>query len=98
MIANMPARRILDDKRRYDDGAVMQVLVWEVPKSVPGSAHRYKYRLYYGTPGRRLVGYDNERGKGDHRHVGDRERPYVFISLERLFEDFLLDIEEARTR
>ena len=97
MIANMPARRIVDDKRHYDDGAVMQVLVWEVPKSVPGSAHRYKDRLYYGYPGRRLVGYDNERGKGDHRHVGDSVQPYVFISLERLFEDFLSDIEEART-
>ena len=64
---------------------------------MPGSAHRYKYRLYYGYPGRRLVGYDNERGKGDHRHVGDTAQPYVFISLERLFEDFLSDIEEART-
>lgn len=94
----MQARLILDDKRHYEDGAVLQVCVWEVPAPVPGSAHRFKYRLYYGYRGRRLVGYDNERGKGDHRHLEGRQARYTFISLERLFEDFLADVERRRTR
>ena len=47
--------------------------IWKVPSPVQGSAHELKYRLFYGYPGRRLVCYDNERGKGDHRHIDGRE-------------------------
>ena len=67
-----------------------------VPGSVPGSSHAFKYSLYYGYPGRRVVGYDNERGKGDHRHVGDREESYPFSSVEALIADFLSDVKRAR--
>ena len=38
-----------------------------------------------------LVRYDNETGKGDHRHYGDREEAYSFESLEKLLEDFRED-------
>ncbi len=55
-----------------------------------------KYRLYYGYPGKCLVRYDNERGKGDHRHDGDRETSYSFISVEQLIQDFKADIERLR--
>jgi hypothetical protein len=44
--------------------------IWEVASPVIGSAHKLKYSLFYGVNGKRLVGYDNERGKGDHRHIG----------------------------
>lgn len=36
--------------------------------------------------------YDNERGKGDHRHVGKTEEPYAFTTPEALFRDFVADI------
>lgn len=39
------------------------------------------------------VRYDNERRKGDHRHVGDREEEYVFATIEQLLEDFRSDVE-----
>ncbi|WP_286351194.1 toxin-antitoxin system TumE family protein [Geobacter sulfurreducens] len=42
-----------------------------------------------------MVRYDNERGKGDHRHVVDGEQPYVFTSLEKLFADFEGDVREV---
>jgi len=42
------------------------------------SMHRLKYSLFYGRPGVREVGYDNERGKGDHRHFRGVETDYVF--------------------
>jgi hypothetical protein len=58
--------------------------------------HRLKYSLFYGRPGERLVGYDNERGKGDHKHLGDRELPYAFVSIERLLADFRADVEAIR--
>jgi hypothetical protein len=42
------------------------------------------------------VGYDNERGKGDHRHYGDHEEPYAFTSIEQLAADFQADVPRLR--
>ncbi len=67
-----------------------------MPEKVPPSAHRLKYSLFYGRPGERLVGYDNERGKGDHRHYGQREESYRFTSIEDLLADFRRDVESLR--
>ncbi len=93
----VPATRIFHDKAIYpDDGAIVEMTIWEVPDPVPGSAHRLKYSLFYGYPGRRVVSYDNERGKGDHRHRGDLEEPYTFTTVEQLVADFLADVRKAR--
>src|SRR5688500_8732588 len=91
MIANMKAELLQRDKIVCDDGAILEMLIWRVPEPVRGSAHAYKYRLFYGLPGKRLVCYDNERSKGDHRHVGEEETPYVFTDVETLVRDFLAD-------
>jgi hypothetical protein len=80
------------------NGSIVQMRVWEVPVPVLGSAHRFKYSLYYGRNGVRLVGYDNERGKGDHKHIDGVEYPYEFVSVEKLVSDFLADVEAARRR
>jgi len=60
------------------------------------SKHRLKYSLFYGWPGRRLVDYDNERGKGDHRHVQGTEAAYAFSTPEQLIEDFMADVRRSR--
>jgi hypothetical protein len=90
------ARLLFHRKRHYDDGAILEMKLWLVPIAVRGSQHALKYSLYYGRDGKRLVGYDNERGKGDHRHYGGREDPYIFVSPEDLIEDFLADVEFLR--
>ena len=92
----MKATRIFYDRMDYPDGAILEMTIWAVPEPVPGSAHALKYSLFYGYPGRRLVGYDNERGKGDHRHVEGREEPYTFTTPEKLVADFLADVENLR--
>jgi hypothetical protein len=38
--------------------------------------------------------YDNELGKGDHRHLSDREEPYRFSTPEQLIADFRADVKE----
>jgi hypothetical protein len=73
-----PATLILHRKRRPDDGAISEMKLWVVPSPVRGSRHRFRYSLFYGRRGERLIGYDNEPGKGDHRHYGNREEPYHF--------------------
>lgn len=89
---------LLRRRRIYDDGTISEVVLWQLPGPVLGSLHRFKYRLFYGTAGRRAVGYDNERGKGDHRHLDGVESPYTFISLDKLLADFEADVAELRTR
>jgi Family of unknown function (DUF6516) len=64
-----------------------------LPEPVPGSKHRYKYRLYFGRNGLRIVGYDNERGKGGHRHIDGSELPYDFTTVDQLLDDFFDEVE-----
>lgn len=80
----------------FDDGAILRMRVWELREPVPPGEHRFKYSLFYGRPGERLVLYDNERGKGDHRHYGDREEPCEFKDVETLRSDFLADVRRLR--
>jgi hypothetical protein len=87
---------LLRRRRYYDDGAISEVKLWLLPAPVLGSAHPFKYSLFYGYPGRRTVGYDNERGQGDHRHRDDVETPYRFTSLDTLLADFEADVERLR--
>jgi hypothetical protein len=93
---NMKATRAFYDRSEYPDGAVVEMTIWLVAKPVLGCTHSFKYSLFYGYPGKRVVGYDNERGKGDHRHVRGREEPYMFSVVEVLVADFLSDVRSAR--
>jgi hypothetical protein len=96
MVCHMKARLAFHDKQVLPDGSIVEMKIWEVPESVPGSKHRLKYSLFYGRPGQRLVGYDNERGRGGHRHIEDQEQPYSFSTPERLIDDFLADVRRLR--
>jgi hypothetical protein len=94
----MPAELIYGNKAQLKSGAIVEMVIWKLPHPDSERPHGYKYRLYYGRAGKRLVGYDNERGKGDHRHEGGREWPYVFISVDRLVEDFLADVRRLESK
>ena len=72
--------------------AFAEVTVWRVRQSVPPSEHVSKYRLAYVVAGECVLRYDNERGKGDHRHVGSGETPYAFSTPDQLMADFSADI------
>jgi hypothetical protein len=67
--------------------------LWRLPKPVEGSSHGFKYRLAYIVRGNCVLRYDNEVGKGDHRHFGGKESAYMFTTLEQLIADFQIDIE-----
>lgn len=83
----MQARLLL--KERTDLGeAFVELVIWELPRSVPGSAHHYKYRMALIKRGICVIRYDNEAGKGEHRHIQDRQEAYQFIDLDTLMRDF----------
>ena len=89
------AMLIVDTKTVLQDGRILQRKIWKLPQPEPGRPFGWKYSLYCGMDGRTIVRYDNETGKGDHRHVGAQERefPYAFTSLARLLADFASDVE-----
>ncbi len=84
------------EKRRFDDGATLEMKIYVVRSPVPGSRHRLKYSLFYGKDGVRLVDYDNEKPKGDHRHYGIVEEPYKFSTVDQLMADFMKDVAAIR--
>ena len=91
------ATLIAKSKEVRDDGTIVEIVVWELPKPVPPCVHHFKYRLFYGLPGQERVRYDNERGKGDHLHVAGSETGYNFVALDQLLDDFERDVQEWRS-
>jgi hypothetical protein len=89
----MAARRLIRTKVVKDGDSIEEIVVWLLDSPVPPCEHRYKYRLYFGSTERSYIRYDNERGKGDHRHVGSTEAGYRFTSLAQLLADFRHDVE-----
>jgi len=89
----MKARLLQKSREEFLGGIIVETVIWELPESLPERPHRLKYRLYCGRNGECIVRYDNETGKGDHRHYGSQEENYSFISFEKLIDDFLADVE-----
>lgn len=92
----MKAALLIRERVVYPDGSLAEIVVWRVPRPVPPATHRFKYRLAYVVGGKRVLGYDNERGKGDHRHAGGREEAFVFTSIDDLLARFVAEVETLR--
>ena len=96
-MANMTAQLSTRLRNVSSDGAILERVGWTVPEPVPPTDHGYKYRAVYVQDGQRIVGFDNERGKGDHCHLDGQELPYTFTSVEQLVEDFIAAVAARRT-
>lgn len=75
------------------DSVFVEILIWHVPVAVRSSLHEFKYSLALVSNGACVLRYDNEAGKGDHRHFGATEGPYPFTGIDPLLADFLADVE-----
>ena len=89
----MKAERLLDERHQVADEAFVELRVWRVPEPVRGSGHEYKYALAYVVRGVCVLRYDNEAGKGDHRHVGAVETAYQFTTPAQLLADFWTEVD-----
>jgi len=83
----MKAELLIDERHVLDPRMFVEIVVWQLPRPARGSAHRFKY-LALVVDGVCLLRYDNETGKGDHRHVHEVEEPYVFSDADTLLADF----------
>jgi len=82
----------MDRRVAVSETAFAELVLWAVPRPVRGSRHGDRYRLAFVARGVCVLRYDNEAGKGDHRHMGAQERPYAFVDPDRLVADFFADV------
>lgn len=97
MLANMNAEPLLHERHALDADSFVELRVWRVPKRVPGSPHSFKYALAYVVRNECVLRYDNEAGKGDHKHIGVDEVAYRFTTPEQLLADFWADVDSWRS-
>jgi len=93
---NVKAELVANFRETKGDDGFTETVIWRVATPVRGSGHRYKYSLAFVVGGECVLRYDNEAGKGDHRHIGDAEEPYTFTSIEALLADFDADVERMK--
>jgi hypothetical protein len=89
----MEAELLLHRREVLSETAFAERVLWLLPRTLPGSTHRFKYRLALVVNGECVLRYDNEAGKGDHRHIHGRQEPYEFAGIDRLLADFRSDVE-----
>lgn len=90
----MKAQQLLNERIPQGDEAFAELRVYRVPASVPGSSHDLKYSLALIVCGVCVLRYDNETGKGDHRHVGEIETSYNYTTPAALIADFWRDVDQ----
>ncbi len=88
----MKAVELIRTRIIYSEVAFAELVLWQLPAPLLGSSHRFKYRLAYVVRGECVLRYDNEAGKGDHRHYGGKESNYGFADPDKLIAAFQADI------
>ena len=93
-VSNVKAVLLVQTRIAYGEGAFAELVLWRVAKPVDASHHGFKYRLAYVVQSACVIRYDNEAGKGDHRHFGSVESIYKFTTPDQLVADFQQDYSE----
>jgi|SRR5690606_14550149 len=88
----MKAQLLVDRRVILSARGFAELVLWRLPRPAEGSAHSYKYRLAYVVDGVCVLRFDNEAGKGDHRHVDGKESPITFTDPDQLLGDFLREV------
>lgn len=97
IFSNMNAELMLNERHIVSEKAFVEMVVWRLSAPAMGSRHVFKYRLALVVEGRCVLRYDNEQGKGDHKHVHGEEILYVFTTPQALLDDFWNDVDNWRS-
>ena len=89
----MKAQLLTRERLSQGENCFAELVLWRLPAPAAGSCHAFKYRLAFVVDGVCVLRYDNEAGKGDHKHIGTVETAYVFESPRRLLADFWHDVD-----
>ncbi|CAN1486985.1 hypothetical protein MCEKH45_00082 [Methylophilaceae bacterium] len=93
----MKAQLLLKQRLVLSESTFAEIVIWQLPAPLEGSAHDYKYRLAYVVNGDCVLRYDNEVGKGNHLHINEQEIVYNFVSTEQLIDDFFAQIKRMES-
>ncbi|MDP2864902.1 MAG: DUF6516 family protein [Elusimicrobiota bacterium] len=90
------ATLVLHQKLIDKHGGIEERVIWLVPKAKK-HPEGIRYHLAYIPRGSKKpsVLFDNHYPKGHHKHIGDHEMPYSFVSPEKLLEDFNRAVKEV---
>jgi hypothetical protein len=89
----MKAKNLLKQRIPRKHQSFVDLVVWEVSEPLAGNIHNYKYRLAYVVNNICLLRYDNEAGKGDHKHISNEEVACIFTTPAQLIADFWADVD-----
>lgn len=92
----MKAEALAHERHVLAEDAFAEIVIWRIPHPAKGSTHRFRDRLALVVAGQCVLRYDNEKGKGDHRHASGVETVYTFNGYEKLLADFWADVEAWR--
>jgi hypothetical protein len=94
----MKAELLMRERLILSRRAFVEIVIWKVPQPLRASGHPFKYRLAYVANQRCAIRFDNEAGKGDHKHLDEIEAPYIFSNLDSLQADFWAEVKKRRRR
>lgn len=100
MMSHMPRALLLFHYKARQGDLSVEMVLWQLPTRSADRPHGIKYRFHIGRNGENLLRYDNETGKGDHRHIGaeESEEAYSFSTMEKLLQDFRRECERLGWR
>ena len=78
----MKVKLIKHDKITDEAGNTIEIKMWAVPKTA-NEPYGFKYSLVYIVNNKRIVGYNNAEGKGDHRHYKKRKNLHLSVSYQK---------------
>jgi len=87
---------VLRERLVLAEDRFVELVIWQLPKPSRGSSHGFKYRLALVVDEVCVLRFDNEAGKGDHRHEREKQTGYAFSTLEKLISDFWQAVEAWR--
>ena len=90
----MKAQLLLKQRLILSETSFAEMLIWQLPAPLAGSAHHFKYRLAYVVNNACVIRYYNEAGKGNHVHINAQEVEYNFVSTEQLINNFFAQIKQ----
>jgi hypothetical protein len=91
----VPGRLVIHEKWVTNEGDLVEIKVWSVDRSA-SFPEGVKYSMAFIHEDERVLGYDNERGKGHHEHRFGRERMIDYRDLEHMLKKFEKSVDEVR--
>jgi hypothetical protein len=88
--------QLLNERHVIGEDAFVEMVVWALSAPLAGSSHKFKYRLALVVKGDCVLRFDNEAGKGDHKHIGPKEIPCIFTTPQALLDDFWNEVDHWR--